>query len=487
MVNYNSAPNKKSKLKLETTALKQSRSDLNVAFSTADRNTGIFEFTVTQDNKPLLLGESNIETSIVYIHQNGLSIRSGLDITDGLNGKISTLVPNDLITVPGKVTAQVYVAKKQKDQEIMQAVVAERIFCFTIEQSLAWSFSGETKLNYIIEFDELKEQIMQRVVAIETAIENLEDYVVKVEQARDKGLQDIEIAKTSSLQQLQTLADERYQQIDDKGKSYVTEMIDIRTDINSKVEDFNENVSASYVKQLETLDWQKHDITDAAGLIPRIESADLGTMVGFDKTGSFYLSGATNTPFNSNSRGYMQILAEGTNMVKAIYLPSGETNIYQIENINGDWTEWSNRLQNMETLQGSQLKVDNAIAEYNEEVENLIQSRFEVLWEGSVKEKGLVLNTSKPLDDYRILLLTYGNVGGEKTIIKYPQELKEIIIQDFNLSDVDGGGARLFECVLTVNDSMKCTVKHNHSYLISADTPQPNSNNIEIIKIVGVK
>ena len=75
MVNFNAAPNKKAKLVLETTAFKQSRSDLNVAFSTADRETGIFEFTVTQDNKPLLLGQDNIKSSIVFIHSNGFKMK----------------------------------------------------------------------------------------------------------------------------------------------------------------------------------------------------------------------------------------------------------------------------------------------------------------------------------------------------------------------------------------------------------------------------
>ena len=100
MINFNAAPNKKAELNLETTAFKQSRSDLNVAFSTADRKTGIFEFTVTQNNKPLLLGNDNIKSSIIFVHSNGLKMKAPMVITDGLNGRISYQIPDDILKIP---------------------------------------------------------------------------------------------------------------------------------------------------------------------------------------------------------------------------------------------------------------------------------------------------------------------------------------------------------------------------------------------------
>lgn len=153
-MNYDARPNKKVAISLETTPFKQSRSDLNVAFSTADRDTGIFEFMVTQGNKPLLIGNSNAVASIIFVHSNGPKVKLPLEITDAMNGKLTVLVPNDILKTPGEVTAQVYIARRSKTET--QAVVAERIFKFTIEPSLAWEFDAETKLNYIIEFDELK-------------------------------------------------------------------------------------------------------------------------------------------------------------------------------------------------------------------------------------------------------------------------------------------------------------------------------------------
>lgn len=185
-------------LTLETSAEYQPRSDLNIAFSSADRDTATFRFRATQGNNPLLLGEENIKSSIVLIHSNGSKITERLTIVDGLNGLLEVVLPNDLVKMPGKVTAQVYVTK-QSDKVETQAVVAERIFSFTIQESLAWKFDGETKLRYIIEFDELEEHLTERVLAIEKAIANGEDYVTQMKEALQEGLTTIE-AKVNSVE-----------------------------------------------------------------------------------------------------------------------------------------------------------------------------------------------------------------------------------------------------------------------------------------------
>ncbi|MFZ8100087.1 BppU family phage baseplate upper protein [Staphylococcus arlettae] len=185
-------------LTLETSAEYKPRSDLNIAFSSADRDTAKFRFEVTQGNKPLLLGEENIKSSIKLIHSNGSKITERLNIADGLNGLLEVVLPNELVKIPGKVTAQVYVTRKSDEVET-QAVVAERIFSFTIQESLAWEFDGEVKLNYIIEFDELEAQLNERVLAIEAAIANGEDYVAQMKDALQEALTTIE-AKVKNVQ-----------------------------------------------------------------------------------------------------------------------------------------------------------------------------------------------------------------------------------------------------------------------------------------------
>lgn len=185
-------------LTLETSAEYQPRSDLNIAFSSADRDTATFRFQVKQDGRPLLLGDENIKSSIVLIHSNGSKVTERLNIIDGLNGMLEIVLPNDLVKIPGKVTAQAYITKTS-DIDESNAIVAERIFSFTIQESLAWEFDGETKLNYIIEFDELEQQLNERVRAIEEAIANGEDYVAQMKNALQEALTTIE-SKVNNVQ-----------------------------------------------------------------------------------------------------------------------------------------------------------------------------------------------------------------------------------------------------------------------------------------------
>ncbi len=185
-------------LTLETSAEYKPRSDLNITFSSADRDTATFRFQAKQDGRPLLLGDENIKSSIVLIHSNGSKVTERLNIIDGLNGMLEIVLPNDLVKIPGKVTAQAYITKTS-DIDESNAIVAERIFSFTIQESLAWEFDGETKLNYIIEFDELEQQLNERVRAIEEAIANGEDYVAQMKDALQEALTTIE-AKVKNVQ-----------------------------------------------------------------------------------------------------------------------------------------------------------------------------------------------------------------------------------------------------------------------------------------------
>lgn len=402
MVNYNAAPNKKASIKLETTSAKQSRSDLNVAFSTADRETSILEFVVTQGNKPLLLGDSNIEAGITYIHANGLSINTKLDITDGLNGKLNTLVPESITSVPGKVTAQVYVARKQKDQENYQAVVAERIISFEIEKSLAWAFSGETKLNYIIEFDELKASLMQRVVAIEQAMANLEDYVAKVNEARDKGIADIDIAKTNSVNELNNLASEKLQEIESNGTQYTSEFKNIRNEINDKVDQFNEDViAADYVKSSQTTNWQKYRITkdngDVTDLPTGLDLSNLDVLNNL-KPGNYYLPAPKNGPGGSAS-AFLNVQSRNNGTIKKlIYSPYNSDKTY-LKRFYQTWYEWVDLNYDMETTAGAQRKATEALNNAKLYTDDLLSDTG---WQDLSLMSGVVQDEDYGVSKYRI-------------------------------------------------------------------------------------
>lgn len=493
MVNFNAAPNKKAKLVLETSAFKQSRSDLNVAFSTADRDTAILEFIVTQNNKPLLLGNDNIKSSIVFIHSNGLKMKAPLVITDGLNGKISYQIPNDILATPGTVTGQVYVARKSTTDT--QAVVAERIFSFTIQESLAWEFDAETKLNYIIEFDELESQLKQRAYAIEEAMANAEDYVGQIEQAREKGLSDIEIAKGNAIEEINTLATSKLTSIHNDGTDYLNNMVHIHGLIDDKITQFNSDVDAGgYIKDTDTTDWQKSKMTDDEGNSIYLDTIDFMNIENtITKSGLYYVADSTNGIDGENTNGLIRAYFRNVDNIEIEFSPTDSNNVYYLQKYNGIWNTFTKVTKTTpgfkaESEIGAQNKADIAFNNAKLYVDNELTTRRKVLWSGNASEKGTVLSLTDSYKNYSSILIGYVTLAGHKTYESLIFSTTSIFpIQDFNLGNADGGAARFYESGLRANTNTEFTITHNHTYIPESNTGAANSNPVEFIMIVGVK
>ena len=401
MVNFDAAPNKTARIKLDTNAKLESRSTLNVAFSTADQDTAILKFIVTQDNKPLYLGEANIESNIYLKHSNGSHISHPLTITDGLNGELAFQLPNDFGKIPGKVTAQVYVARKGESQ----AIVAERIFSFTIQKSLAWEFDAETKLAYIIEFNELREYILNRQKEIEDSMANAEDYVTQLEQARVKGLTDIEIAKTSSLEELNNLADTRLQEIDTTGTQYINDLTTVRDGIDDKINQFNTDVQAEgYIKEPDTVNWQKSKMTQDNGYVQSIDTIDFNAIdVKIDKSGFYYAKSVTNGPVGDyQTEGNVTLYKFENNKDRLTFQPRGTHKIftkYKTGELNV-WSDWYDLTYDMETTEGAQIKATQALEEAKLYIDENV---FDTGWQPLTVMSNVSTHDSAGASMYRVI------------------------------------------------------------------------------------
>ncbi len=454
MVNFDAAPNKTATIRLDTNAKLESRSTLNVAFSTADQDTAILKFIVTQDNQPLLLGDANIESNIYLKHSNGSHISHPLTITDGLNGELAFQLPNDFGKIPGQVTAQVYVARKGEKQ----AIVAERIFSFTIQESLAWEFDAETKLAYIIEFNELRELILNRQKDIEDAMANAEDYVGLIEQAREKGLSDIEIAKTNSLEELNNLADARLQEIETKGTQYVNDLTTVRDGIDDKINQFNTDVSAGgYVKDTNTTNWQKSKMIADDGMVLTIDTIDFNNIdAKINKSGFYYAKSITNGPLGDYQKeGNITLLKYLNNKDRLTFQPRGTHKIFTKYKTgeNNLWSEWYDLTYNMETTEGSQTKATQALMDaktYIDEqvydtgwqpltvmsnvskhdsagasmyrvINNICEIRFNIGIDTWINQLPIIQppTNAKPTSSFSFLARTTGSTGKNPAIISY--------------------------------------------------------------------
>lgn len=434
MNEYNLVPNKKANIALDTNAFLQSRSDLNVTFSSADRDTAIFEFTVTQDKKPLLLGEANIKSSIVFIHSKGLKVRVPLEITDGMNGKISVKVPDDVLKLPGKVTSQVFVTRNTPDET--QAVVAERIFSFTIQESLAWEFDGETKLNYIIEFDELEEQLTQRVVAIEQAMANLEDYVQLVKDARDEGISDINIAKANSLQELNDLAAAKLSEITDKGEAYENIFNAIKSDVESNKQEVVETYN-TFIQNHQDI------VSDFRTIVSDYEEQ-------------------VNTKLNGAVEQLNQNIIDG-----------------QLVN--------QTDIEDMETKTNAEIKRNEVLTNAKTYTDTKESQRFKSLWNGSASAVDSTITLNESYKNYQYFIIHFYFAGGKFYRI-YSSILSTVIeVRDFNIGNTTADNPVLCEMGITITSNTEFKISHNNAYNIAEARPNVGSNNIAVERIVGVK
>lgn len=434
MSEYNLVPNKKANITLDTNAFLQSRSNLNVTFSSADRDSAIFEFTVTQDKKVLLLGEANIKSSIVFIHSKGLKVRVPLEITDGMNGKISVKVPDDVLKLPGKVTSQVYVTRKTPGET--HAIVAERIFNFTIQESLAWEFDGETKLNYIIEFDELEEQLTQRVVAIEQAMENLEDYVQLVKDASDKGVSDINIAKTNSLQELNDLATAKLSEISDKGEAYENIFNTIKSDIESDKQEVVETYDA-FIQNHQDI------VTDFQTIVSDYE----------DKV---------NTKLDSAVAQLNQNIADGKLVNQS-------------------------DIADMETKTNATTKRSEVLNNANLYTDNKFNQRLKSLWNGSASAVDSILTLNESFKNYTYIVIHFTFAGGKFYKLFYTSPGAFFETREFNIGNSTADTPVLYEIGISVNSNTELRIVHNNAYNIVESRPNVGANAITIERIVGVK
>ncbi|MDN6182448.1 MAG: phage baseplate upper protein, partial [Staphylococcus equorum] len=263
---------KKAIVNMENTARYQERSKLNVTFSTADRDSAVFIFNLIKDNNPLFLSNENVVGHIALKHSDGSFVKDTLHFTEpDINGRLEYYIPNEMLKRQGTVTMQVFITEKGNSN----VTVAERIVSFDIQESIVSQISAETKLQYIVEYDELQAIIANRITDIEDNMANAEDYVSQLEQAREKGLTDIEMAKADSVKVLNDLADQRLEEINNKANEYSSKFDDDKQYMDEKHQAFKDSVlNSEVVTQGESKEWQKYKLTEGDGQRIRVSDTD---------------------------------------------------------------------------------------------------------------------------------------------------------------------------------------------------------------------
>lgn len=481
---------KKTIVDMENTARYQPRSNLNIAFSTADRDSAVFVFNVTKGNKPLLLSSENVAGHIALKHNDGSFVKDTLHFTEpNINGRFEYYIPNDILKRKGTITMQVFISEKGNSN----VTVAERIVTFDIEKSIVSQISAETKLQYIIEYDELQAIIANRITDIEDKMANAEDYVSQLKEAREKGLSDIEMAKSDSVKVLNDLADKRVEEINDKASEYSNKFDDDKQYMDDKHQAFKDSVlNSEVVTQGESKEWQKHKLTNDKGQRIRVSDTDPVEL----NSGFYQMWRMKNEPEGSDDNTqYWNVDVftgnDDTKQIIATISASGKTykkNVHKNED--KGWKELISLPldEEIETKNSAESRANETLAYANQYTDEQLSKQHIVLFEGSANGVGTNIKLNDELNKYKVLYFS-GSFGGGDFTQEYSTHLNgKIIIQKTNVSDNDGNGGGHHEVIIERINTKELKIVNDVFYDFGANKGSgPNANRFTIKYIEGWK
>ncbi|HED9414353.1 TPA: BppU family phage baseplate upper protein [Staphylococcus aureus] len=256
-------------IKLQTTSQYNPVIDTNISFYESDRGTGVLNFAVTKNNKPLSISKHNAMTSIVlktdnFDDEHGAYISDELTIVDAINGRMQYVIPNEFLKYTGRVHAQAYFTQNGSNN-----VIVERQFSFNIENDLISNFDGKTKLVYIKSIQDLTESVKEEVEDLKKSLSDTKSLVTEIDSRINQGIQRLEIKQNEAVQMITTTQDKAVQYINSEFQKIVEKEQAIFARVNEVEQQIN---GADLIKGNSTTNWQKSKITDDYG--KAIESSE---------------------------------------------------------------------------------------------------------------------------------------------------------------------------------------------------------------------
>lgn len=256
-------------IELQTTSQYNPVIDTNISFYESDRGTGVLNFAVTKNNRPLSISSEHVKTSIVlktddYNVDRGAYISDELTIVDAINGRLQYAIPNEFLKHSGKVHAQAFFTQNGSNN-----VVVERQFSFNIENDLVSGFDGITKLVYIKSIQDTIEAVGKDFNQLKQNMADTQTLIAKVNDSATKGIQQIEIKQNEAIQAITATQTSATQAVTAEFSKIVEKEQAIFARVNEVEKQIN---GADLVKGNTTTNWQKSKITDDYG--KAIESSE---------------------------------------------------------------------------------------------------------------------------------------------------------------------------------------------------------------------
>src|SRR5699024_9520039 len=293
--------NKEAKLKLETSAHYVPIGKTNIVFYDSDIGTADLVFYITRNKRPIEVSNENVYCFVILKAKDGSYIVDKMYVEDPLNGKVRFTIPKEFLSHVGNVKGQVFISVHGKED-----TVTEVDFSFNIKENIVSGIPSVHKVKNIRTFDELRERIEERVIKIEEALENGDDYVAQMDSTFQSGMKSLNDRSTQVINEIKTLSDNHKQELNDLKENNITELDDKGNQIKADIEQLN---------QYDTSNWQKYKLTNDDG---SVISMPVGTDMNELKAGMYESSGFINDPLN-DAGFYEVIVTESYNGRKAIY------------------------------------------------------------------------------------------------------------------------------------------------------------------------
>ncbi|UXS43733.1 BppU family phage baseplate upper protein [Staphylococcus delphini] len=352
-------------LKQENTPYYKPISETRIGFYNTDSNTAKLRFIVHKNGFPYQLGPVNVVGYLWLKSSNGsMSGQLDLSIYDAHGGIVEVTVPNEFLkaATDTNVEGQILLAVNGNTD-----VATLGKFEFYVADALPNQVKGEVKVQYFRMFDDLKNALEKEVAEIKESLQNLDDHVTQVRDARDQALQQFEVTKekiTSGFESLYTRSSselvalyEQQKRDTEQTKNTVIAAINSKADestgaienkkqetldyIESKVAEFSRNSpigDAEVDFKLEALNWQKYKLTNDDGSAQTISLSNNVESLHNLKPGNYYF---TDTPITgaSSTTGFANVDKRGEIVKRIVFQPYNSTQVW-LKRFYNSWSDW---------------------------------------------------------------------------------------------------------------------------------------------------
>lgn len=326
--------NKEGHLRLETSSNFQNRLDTNIQFYSTDLGTADLVFNLTRNERPLLVSENNATTFLI-MKKDDEYIVDFVEVVDPMKGKLKYTVPNQVLARPGKWTTQLYIEVNNVNEPENADIATEIDFTFNIKDSVINTIPAVDKIKEIRTFAEFRASIMEQISAINSALEDGNDYVTLMEATKTSGMKALNDRSAQVIQEITTLVNSSKKELTDLKDEAINELDTKANKIKTDVEALN---------KYDTANWQKYKLTNDNGTSQIVAIGNDLEKLRSLPPGLYYTTstpiGLTySTEWASSTAGYTEVYERDSVTKHIIFRPYNSSQQFIMRYYN-EWNGW---------------------------------------------------------------------------------------------------------------------------------------------------